>query len=78
MNIKFLTQLAHQLRVGKSPSCRCAVYQIPQLSTLLACFLTFAHLFLAAMAIAARAAADKTRFFKPTTATAPEATRVGA
>ena len=35
-------------------------------ATFFACFLTFAHLFLAALAIPARPAADKTRFFMPT------------
>ena len=28
MNIEFLTQLAHQLRIGKSPSCRRAINRI--------------------------------------------------
>jgi hypothetical protein len=28
MDIEFLTQLAHQLRIGKSPSCRRAINRI--------------------------------------------------
>ena len=36
-------------------------------ATFFACFLTFAHLFLAAFTIAALPAADKTRFLTPTT-----------
>jgi hypothetical protein len=34
-------------------------------ATFFACFLTFAYRFFAALAIAARPAADKTRFFAP-------------
>jgi hypothetical protein len=36
-------------------------------ATFFACFLTFAHRFFAAFTIAALPAADKTRFFTPTT-----------
>jgi hypothetical protein len=36
-----------------------------------ACFLTFAHRFFAAFTIAALPAADKTRFFTPTTSLSP-------
>ena len=41
-------------------------------ATFFACFLTFAHRFFAAFAIAALPAADKTRFFTPTTSRSAE------
>ena len=41
-------------------------------ATFFACFLTFAHLFFAALAIAALPAADKMRFFAPMTSRSAE------
>jgi len=41
-------------------------------ATFFACFLTFAHRFFAAFTIAALPAADKTRFFAPTTSRSTE------
>ena len=41
-------------------------------TTFFARFLTFAHLFFAALAIAALPAADRTRFFTPTTSRSVE------
>ena len=41
-------------------------------ATFFTCFLTFAHRFFAAFAIAALPAADKTRFFTPTTSRSAE------
>jgi hypothetical protein len=41
-------------------------------ATFFACFLTFAHRFFAAFTIAALPAADKTRFFTPTTSRSAE------
>ena len=41
-------------------------------ATFFACFLTFAHRFFAAFTIAALPAADRTRFFTPTTSRSAE------
>jgi hypothetical protein len=60
-------KLAHQWRIGKFPSVAALLTEFHNYPvTFFACFLTFAHLFLAALAIPARPAADKTRFFMPT------------
>ena len=54
----------------KCKECRGTIAAYP--ATFFPCFLTFAHHFFAALTIAALPAADKTRFFAPTTSRSAE------